>query len=106
MATQTLTVFDDCSVVVVTESDLDGYDGSHKSSIVGNDIWAELSLVYRVQFAGKAALARLSCLWLSCHAGQKVAPEKVGRESCSAEADQLGGLGVVDIEWRGGLVKA
>jgi len=105
LATQTLTVFDDSSVVVVTESDLDGYDGGHKSGIVGNDIWAELSLVYRVQFAGKAALARLSCLWLQCHAGQKLAAEKLGRESCSAEADQLGSLGV-DIEWRGGLVKA
>lgn len=105
MATQTLTGFDDSSVVVVTESDLDGYDGGHKSGIVGNDIWAELSLVYRVQFAGKAALARLSCLWLQCHAGQKLAAEKLGRESCSVEADQLGSLGV-DIEWRGGLVKA
>ncbi|KAJ8624778.1 hypothetical protein MRB53_033308 [Persea americana] len=62
-------------------------------------------LVYRVQFAGKAALARLSCLWLRCHAGQKVAAEMLGRDSCSVEADQLAGLGV-DIEWRGAPVKA
>lgn len=105
VATQTLAVFDDNSVVVVTESDLDGYEGNHKSAIVGNDIWAELSLVYRVQFVGKAALARFSCLWLRCHVDQKVAAKMLRRESCCVEADQLGGWGV-DIKWRGELVKA
>ncbi|XP_077236678.1 phosphotyrosine protein phosphatases superfamily protein [Tasmannia lanceolata] len=69
--------FDDSSVVLVTESDLDGFNKSR-------EIWAELSLVYRVQFAGQAALARLSCLWLRCH--EKMAAEKVGRENCSVDS--------------------
>ncbi|XP_058085005.1 phosphatidylglycerophosphate phosphatase PTPMT2 [Magnolia sinica] len=94
MTAQGTMVFDDGSVVMVAKTDLDGYNGSHESGIVGNDIWAELSLVYRVQFAGQAALARLSCLWLRCHTGQKIGAEKLGKESCSVEADQRGGLGV------------
>ncbi|XP_010275392.1 PREDICTED: putative dual specificity protein phosphatase DSP8 [Nelumbo nucifera] len=87
--------FDDGSVVVVTKADLDGYDESNGSNVVGNEIWAELSLVYRVQFASQAALARLSCLWLRCHARQKISGEKLGRESSySVGADQMGGLDV------------
>ncbi|XP_068669639.1 phosphatidylglycerophosphate phosphatase PTPMT2-like [Aristolochia californica] len=95
-ATQKFVAFDESSsMVVVTESDLDGYDGSHESGIVGNDIWTEWGLVYRVQFAGQAALTRISCLWIRCHARQKITPEKCGgKKSCSAEADQLGGMGV------------
>ncbi|XP_043692797.1 phosphatidylglycerophosphate phosphatase PTPMT2-like [Telopea speciosissima] len=87
--------FDDGSVVVITEADLDGYDENHDSSVVGNEVWAELNLVYRVQFAGQAALARLSCLWLRCHAQPKLVGEKLSRESsCSMVADKLRGLGV------------
>ncbi|XP_042487841.1 phosphatidylglycerophosphate phosphatase PTPMT2-like [Macadamia integrifolia] len=94
--TKDLEAFDEGSVVVITEADLDGYDESRDSSIVGNEVWAELNLVYRVQFAGQAALARLSCLWLRCHARQKLAGEKLSRESssCSMVADKLQGLGV------------
>lgn len=55
--------FDDGSVVLVKESDLEGY----KESFVGNKILAEFSLVCRAQFASQAAMARLSCLWLRCH---------------------------------------
>ncbi|XP_057492242.1 phosphatidylglycerophosphate phosphatase PTPMT1-like [Actinidia eriantha] len=51
-----LTAFDDGSEVVVTESDLDGYDDS---SLVGNESLAELSLACKVQFASQAAIARL-----------------------------------------------
>ncbi|KAI3844057.1 hypothetical protein MKX03_007075 [Papaver bracteatum] len=89
-------IFDDHSVVVVTESDLAGYDvNSSDCASVGNVIWAELSLVYRVQFAGQSALARLSCLRLSCVARQEELVESLSREnSCSVGADQLGGLGV------------
>ncbi|OVA04662.1 Dual specificity phosphatase [Macleaya cordata] len=90
-------IFDDSSVVVVTESDLDGYDGnSLKCGSDRNEIWAEVSLVYRIQFASQAALARLSCLRLGCLARQKALVEKLNRESsCSVgAADQLGGLGV------------
>ncbi|KAG9452214.1 hypothetical protein H6P81_005118 [Aristolochia fimbriata] len=95
-AAQKFVGFDESSsVVVVTESDLDGYDGTHESGIVGNDIWAEWGLVYRVQFAGQAALTRISCLWIRCHARSKITMEEAGgKKSCSAEADQLGGMGV------------
>ncbi|KAI3905204.1 hypothetical protein MKX01_017450 [Papaver californicum] len=89
-------IFDDNSVVVVTESDLAGYDvNSSDCASVGNVIWAELSLVYRIQFAGQSALARLSCLRLSCVAHQQELVESLSREnSCSVGTDQLGGLGV------------
>ncbi|XP_068650608.1 phosphatidylglycerophosphate phosphatase PTPMT2-like [Aristolochia californica] len=95
-AAQKFVAFDESSsVVVVTESDLDGYDGTHESGIVGNDIWTEWGLVYRVQFAGQAALTRISCLWIQCHARPKITPEQPGgKKSCSAEVDQLGGMGV------------
>ncbi|XP_043717247.1 phosphatidylglycerophosphate phosphatase PTPMT2-like [Telopea speciosissima] len=94
-ATKDFAAFDDGSVVVVTKADLDGYDASCDSSIVGNEVWAELSLVYRVQFAGQGVLARLSCLWLRCHTRQRISGEKLSRESsCSVEADKLRGVGV------------
>ncbi|XP_042509074.1 phosphatidylglycerophosphate phosphatase PTPMT2-like [Macadamia integrifolia] len=95
VATKDLVAFDDSSVVIITKADLDGYDASCDSCIVGNEVWAELSLVYRVQFAGQGALARLSCLWLCCHARQKISGEKLSRESsCSVGADNLQGVGV------------
>nr|DAD47700.1 TPA_asm: hypothetical protein HUJ06_017637 [Nelumbo nucifera] len=90
--------FDDGSVVMITESDVEGYEENRESNVMGNgnEIWAQLSLAYRVQFASQAAWTRLSCLWLRCHARQKVSAEKLGRESsCSVGADKLGGL--VDI---------
>uniref|UniRef100_A0A5B6ZZG9 phosphatidylglycerophosphatase n=1 Tax=Davidia involucrata TaxID=16924 RepID=A0A5B6ZZG9_DAVIN len=87
---QDLVAFDDGSVVVVSEADLDGYDPSHAAR---SEIWADLSLVYGVRVVGRAALARLSCLWLRCHTNQKISGEKLHRESsCSIRADQLGGL--------------
>ncbi|TXG48641.1 hypothetical protein EZV62_024516 [Acer yangbiense] len=45
---QDLVAFDDGSVVFVTESDLNGYDSSLVSKAVGTEIWADLSVVYRV----------------------------------------------------------
>lgn len=87
--------FGDSSVVVVTESDLDGYDGSNKSGIVGNDIWAELSWVYKIHYSGQAALAKISCLWLRYHApNQGAAAEKLGRENCLVDSNQMGPVGV------------
>ena len=62
-----LVKFDDGSVVVVTESDLEDYDPS-----LGGEIWANVSLVYRVRVAGKAALARISCFWLRYGGFQEV----------------------------------
>lgn len=92
---QDLVAFDDGSVVVITKSDLDGYDSSHESTSVGREIWADLSVVCRVRVAGQAALARISCLWLRCHAYEKNPGEKLHRESsCSIRADHLGGISV------------
>ncbi|KAF8380555.1 hypothetical protein HHK36_028043 [Tetracentron sinense] len=98
-ATRDLAAFDDGSVVMVMESDLEGYEERRDSDVVGNEIWAELSLVYRVQFASQAALAKLSCLWLRCHERQNLSKKKLGREnSCSGGADQLGDLGVESVD--------
>ncbi|KAK3014395.1 hypothetical protein RJ639_008823 [Escallonia herrerae] len=47
-----LFTFDDGSVVVVTKADLDGYDPGQVSS----EIWADLSVVYRVRVAGQATM--------------------------------------------------
>lgn len=76
-----LVTFDDCSVVVVTEADLDGYDQSLESGGTGSTIWADLSMVYRVRVVGQAALARISCLWLTCQAHQKISAKKLATES-------------------------
>jgi len=88
--------FDDCSVVVVTKSDLDGYDSS-KQSVEDSQILADLSVIYKARVAGQAALARLSCFWLRCHTQQKIAEEQLLRQgSCTITADQISGL-TVDI---------
>lgn len=75
--------FDDGSIVIVTESDLVGYDATHDSGHVGNDSLAELTLACRVQVASQAAITRISCLWLRCHhqkklLGSSVGPDQVG----------------------------
>ena len=89
-----LVAFDEGSVVVVTESDLEGYDANFQSGSVGSEIWADLSVVYRVRVAGQAALARISCMWLR----QKISGENMGRDSsCSMRTDRLGGISV-DIQ--------
>ncbi|KAK2980266.1 hypothetical protein RJ640_016944 [Escallonia rubra] len=89
-----LGAFDDGSVVFVSESDLDGYDESCDSGIVGKDMLAELSLACRVQFASEAAIARLSCIWLRSHASLKMSRKKLGSP---VGTDQLGSVGV-DIQ--------
>ncbi|KAL6965087.1 Phosphoric monoester hydrolase [Sarracenia purpurea var. burkii] len=88
-----LGAFDDGSVVVITELDLDGYDGSSDSVRPDVKSLAELSLPCRVQFASQAAIARLSCKWLRSH-GQKTSRKKLGS---SATSDQLESIGV-DIQ--------
>ncbi|XVF33595.1 hypothetical protein REPUB_Repub17cG0181800 [Reevesia pubescens] len=70
-AKQDTATFDDGSVVVVTESDLDGYDASFDTDVSTKEVLGEGSLAGRFQFASHAAIARLSCLWLRCHADQK-----------------------------------
>ncbi|XP_043812533.1 phosphatidylglycerophosphate phosphatase PTPMT1-like isoform X2 [Manihot esculenta] len=55
---------DDSTFVVVTELDFDGYDVGCETGVVDDKMCGELSLAYRVQFASRAAISRLSCLWL------------------------------------------
>ncbi|KAL9246863.1 hypothetical protein vseg_020349 [Gypsophila vaccaria] len=90
--------FDDRSVVVVTTTDLDGYDPSDPS-VEGNQILADPSVIYKVREAGQAAMARLSCLWLRCHAQQKIVEEALLRKSgCTITAHQRTSNVNVDID--------
>ncbi|KAJ6695977.1 DUAL SPECIFICITY PROTEIN PHOSPHATASE DSP8-RELATED [Salix koriyanagi] len=93
---QGMVPFDDGSVVVVTEADLDGFNQSIESGPLGSEIWADLSVVCRVRVAGQAALARISCLWLRCQAHQKIVGEQQlnRKNSCSIRADHLGAISV------------
>jgi hypothetical protein len=58
--------------VLVNSSDLAGYGGIEDAGLVGNEIWNELGMVYRVRFIAaaraSAAWERLSCVWLRCQA--------------------------------------
>ncbi|KAH9733359.1 phosphatidylglycerophosphate phosphatase PTPMT1 [Citrus sinensis] len=83
--------FDDGSVVVVTETDLDGYDASYDSGVAGNHRLAELSLACKVQFASQSAIARLSCLWPRWQEDHKTSRQKLRN---SVGNDQLGSLSV------------
>ncbi|CAK7356323.1 unnamed protein product [Dovyalis caffra] len=90
---QGLVPFDDGTVVVVTEADLDGYNPSLESGPVRSEIWTDLSVVCRFRVAGQAALARISYLWLQTH--QKVVGEQLNRKNgCSTRADHLGAISV------------
>ncbi|XP_040871869.1 phosphatidylglycerophosphate phosphatase PTPMT1 isoform X2 [Glycine max] len=92
-----LVMFDDNSVVMVTESDLEGYNPSSQSGAMASEIWADLSVVYRVRVAGQAALARISCLWLRYGTtDQKISTEKLSsrESSCSIRANHLGEISV------------
>lgn len=94
-ASHDLVPFDDNSVVVVTQQDLEGYDQSCQSDTMAREIWADLSVVYRVRVAGQAALARISCLWLRYGTDQKISAEKLSRESsCSIRTNHLGEINV------------
>ncbi|GMI98266.1 PROTEIN TYROSINE PHOSPHATASE LOCALIZED TO MITOCHONDRION 1 [Hibiscus trionum] len=63
-------VFDDDSVVVITESDLDGYDASFDTDMLSEEMLGEGSLSGKLQFASHAAMSKLSCLWLRCRADE------------------------------------
>lgn len=92
-----LTAFDDDSLVLVTESDLDGYDENLEYDLGGNNVLAELNLACRVQFAGQAAIARLSCLWLRCNSGQKTSGKNL---EGSVTQTQLENIGVdIHVYW-------
>jgi hypothetical protein len=88
LATRNLVAFDDSAFVMVSESDLEGYNADTLALNMGSGLW-EISLIYRVQFASKAAFAGFSYLWLRCCACKEALPENVGRETCSLEAEQM-----------------
>ncbi|KAL8136644.1 hypothetical protein V2J09_002645 [Rumex salicifolius] len=84
--------FDDCSVVVVTRSDLDGYESTNNEELTAGG--SHVTAIYKARMAGEAALARISCLWLRCHTQQKIAGTKGG---CAiGAADQMSHV-TVDI---------
>ncbi|GER25714.1 protein-tyrosine phosphatase mitochondrial 1 [Striga asiatica] len=56
--------FDDCSMVVITESDLDGYDADNASKFVRNSVWGDVNLVCQVRIVSEAALTGLAYLWV------------------------------------------
>ncbi|CAL5432564.1 unnamed protein product [Camellia sinensis] len=94
-AARDLVAFDDGSVVMVTEEDLDGYDPSHDSCAIRSKIWTDLNVVCRIRVAGQSALARLSCMWLRCQTQQKISSENMHLESsCPIRSNQLGVLSV------------
>ena len=66
----------DDAPVLVSSSDLAGYGGIEDAGLVGNEIWNDLGVVYRVRFIAaaraSAAWERLSCVWLGCQAGNGV----------------------------------
>lgn len=68
---------DDDSLVLVTESDLDGYEENH-ADIPGKNMLAE------------GAIARLSCLWLRCQSGQKVLKKNLGSPARNSEMRSVG----------------
>ncbi|CAA2974296.1 dual specificity phosphatase DSP8 [Olea europaea subsp. europaea] len=86
-----LEAFDDNSMVLITKSDLDGYEESDDSHVFCKYIMADVNLACRVQFASQAAISRLSCLWLRCHVSRKGSRENM--ESCMGN-NQLGNTGV------------
>lgn len=59
-----LFAFDDGSVVVITEADVNGYDSQNGSEVGRNDMLLGVNLIYQVKVVSEAALARLSFLWL------------------------------------------
>jgi atypical dual specificity phosphatase len=81
--TRIVVALDDSTFVMVSESDVEGYNADALAELL------EISLVYRVQFASKAAFAGFSYRWVRRRALNKEAlPENVGRENCSLQAEQ------------------
>ncbi|KAF5729822.1 putative dual specificity protein phosphatase DSP8 [Tripterygium wilfordii] len=95
-SSQDIVAFDDGSVVVITEADLDGYNPYMGSGAMGSDIWTDLNMIYRVRVVSKAAITGISCLWLRCRTHQKISAEKLDTDTtgCSMSADCLGGISV------------
>lgn len=95
----------DDSIVIVTSADLEGYRSIEDAGLIGNQLWKELGVTYRVRFVAargatraSAALARLSYLWVGCQTGGKASQNDLpvaslkslkALESCSSIADRL-----------------
>lgn len=95
----------DDSVVLITSADLEGYRSIQDAGLIGNQLWNELGVTYRVRFVAargatraSAALARLSYLFVGCQTEGKARPKDLpvasrkslkALESCSSVADRL-----------------
>ncbi|KAH0932702.1 hypothetical protein HID58_009819 [Brassica napus] len=80
-------VFDDGSMVLVTHSDVEGYD-ERSMNVAGNELWAaaaDISMVYRVKVVGQAALARISCLWLGLRENHKLSGKNLSMGGISVD---------------------
>ncbi|RID69709.1 hypothetical protein BRARA_C01788 [Brassica rapa] len=80
-------VFDDGSMVLVTHSDVEGYD-ERSMNVAGNELWAaaaDISMVYRVKVVGQAALARISCLWLGLRENHKLSGKNLSMRGISVD---------------------
>ncbi|CAN7006974.1 hypothetical protein IGI04_010412 [Brassica rapa subsp. trilocularis] len=80
-------VFDDGSMVLVTHSDVEGYD-ERSMNVTGNELWAaaaDISMVYRVKVVGQAALARISCLWLGLRENHKLSGKNLSMGGISVD---------------------
>ncbi|CAM8984522.1 hypothetical protein QQ045_000542 [Rhodiola kirilowii] len=85
--------FDDSSVVVVSDADLDGYDLTLNNGPAGNEQPnTDVNVIYKVQVASQAALTRVSCIWLRCRTTRKNISKQGVENSCSIQADQLGSI--------------
>lgn len=69
-----LEAFDDNSIVLVTKSDIEGYEMSLNSDVACNML--TLGMACRVQLTSQAVIARLSCTWLRIH-GHKLRRKKL-----------------------------
>ncbi|ERN15205.1 putative dual specificity protein phosphatase DSP8 [Amborella trichopoda] len=84
--------FDETSIVIVTNADLEGYIRSAGSDLEGKK---GTSMVYRVQVAttrtvmgvarASVALVRFSCIWLGCHAQHRIFGGKIGEATMPLE---------------------
>ncbi|KAF3515188.1 hypothetical protein F2Q69_00001706 [Brassica cretica] len=80
-------VFDDGSMVLVTHSDVEGYD-ERSVNVAGNELWAaaaDISMVYRVKVVGQAALARISCLWLGLRENHELSRKNLSMGGISVD---------------------
>ncbi|KAL9268721.1 Phosphatidylglycerophosphate phosphatase PTPMT1-like protein [Drosera capensis] len=86
-AVENILAFDDRSSVVVTSSDLQGYDPSHDTITVEARIWSDLGVIYKVRLVGKVALRKLSWLLPRCHVQHR-------KHECIVMADQITAVAV------------